>query len=646
MVLFCSAREFEALCRDLTGRAQLLRLQAKGGSMYPFIQSGDWVELALGKADGAAKGDVILFSKGGSLYLHRVLRRAPGGLMVKGDMSFGTDGIIPEKDILGMAVSAHRGARRIDLRTMTNRRIAGIAADMSLFMQYPYLFARKLFACGGSLLSRFQGSAAYRWAARKVLRSAVVVDEAGVQDEEQLRDLYQMSGIDIRDGILRTRERGCWLVARRKGRIAGALTLIRDDEDPARRLIFGLEVKLLYRRLGAGRALVEAAMARARSDGAAVMGLLVNRRAKAALALYRSLGFSPQRAPDGLNCSQDELYLSYPFDADAALKKAVQDGMFYPVYKGLQAGGELESLPKASAEKFRQMYYAHITLAAEYAHSVERVLTELESRAIKALLFKGPAVDSLIYDGYVRPRLDLDLSVEEEDFPALEKALRDLGYVPPEEDRDCAVPEYRTSHLFRDGKGELVPVHVHEHLINNMFLTVDGLCQVDMARVWDESRPFNGYRHIFVLQPELNILYLCDHALKHDFDQRVFLFEIKELLSAYAPDFSWEKLRGLAARFGLARPAYYGFYFAKQAVLADIPAVVLEQLKPARFTRGELRFLKEAAQGKSRRYASYAVYIAMRKGLARKVFYIYKTLFPPGFTLKGYCRRICGVMPR
>ncbi|HQO38581.1 MAG TPA: S24/S26 family peptidase, partial [Candidatus Omnitrophota bacterium] len=111
MTIFCSAQEFESLCRDLCGKAGILRLQAKGGSMHPFIRSGDWVQVDLSGrgAETIRAGDVILFRQDDGLFAHRVLRRMAGGFLVKGDMSFGSDGVAVPDDVMGRVIAIERG---------------------------------------------------------------------------------------------------------------------------------------------------------------------------------------------------------------------------------------------------------------------------------------------------------------------------------------------------------------------------------------------------------------------------------------------------------------------------------------------------------------------------------------------------------
>ncbi|MCU0651145.1 MAG: S26 family signal peptidase, partial [Candidatus Omnitrophica bacterium] len=126
--------------------------------MYPFIRSGDWVDVALFGETGKniRKGDIVLFKKDSSLYLHRALRVERDGLIAKGDMSFGQDGFIPVDDVLARVVSISRGKRKIDIRTAVNRCFSAVAADISVFLQYPLLAMRKIFALCMKILSLAQ----------------------------------------------------------------------------------------------------------------------------------------------------------------------------------------------------------------------------------------------------------------------------------------------------------------------------------------------------------------------------------------------------------------------------------------------------------------------------------------------------------
>ena len=283
-----------------------------------------------------------------------------------------------------------------------------------------------------------------------------------------------------------------------------------------------------------------------------------------------------------------------PLHWNALLDQAVREGVFYPLYRALDEGRIL--IPDEFRDRFRQTYYLNLSRGAEFSSAVERVLDRIESSGTSVLLFKGPSVDRLIYDGFFRPRLDLDICVMEEHAAVLEKALAALGYAPQTRDKDYPLPEYRNSRLFTSSECPAA-VHVHSHLFNNMFLSVDGAWSIDMGKVWEETESFGSCRHVRVLKPELNIVYLCEHGLKHDFDQLIFLYEIERLVSRYGGDFDWEKLTALARAFGLSQIVYHGLYLADTLLSAGIPPRILADLRPARLTAGEKMFIRDTLAG-------------------------------------------------
>ena len=327
-------------------------------------------------------------------------------------------------------------------------------------------------------------------------------------------------------------------------------------------------------------------------------------------------------------------------DGQRLLGEAVREGVFYPLYRNLFLLDAKEKIATdALREKFKQTYYLYLSQSSEYISCVERVLDRLESLKIKVLLFKGPVIDSFIYDGFFRPRLDLDMTVSGGQAALLEKGLVDLGYTAQEE-KDYPIPEYLNSRVFTGAQDDLVPMHVHRHLINNMFLTVDGALSMSMDKVWGETMLFKNHHNIYMLKPELNIIYLCEHGLKHDFDQLVYLVEIERLIRHYGVELDWKKLVSLVQDFGLSRAVYYGLYFAREVLSAGIPEEALGALRPEKLTIGEKIFIKHTLNYKHRRYASYPVYLAMRKGMLRKAYFIFRTLFPPQFTLKSALVRL------
>jgi len=312
----------------------------------------------------------------------------------------------------------------------------------------------------------------------------------------------------------------------------------------------------------------------------------------------------------------DEFILAQP-DWEYLLGSSVREGVFYPFYLNLLAidpKGRL--IPEEFRDRFQQVYYLHLSKSAEFSDNIDRLLNFIDSLNIEVLSFKGAAIDALIYDGYFRPRLDVDIVVKDNDVSTLKNVI--------------ATPEYDRS----------MPLHIHRHLINNTFLTMDSALRMDMEKVWDNTEPFKAYRNISTLKPELNILYLAEHALKHDFDQLVFLYEIERLINFYKERLDWNKFIELACEFGMTRIVYYGLYFVKEILSGDVPDRVMDSLRPKRFTLGEKRFIEDTLHNRCNRYSSYAVYLAARVGLLKKTNFLFRTAFPAGANLKDNLARL------
>jgi hypothetical protein len=145
----CIQNESDAIAAKLRANG-LLCFRALGASMFPWIRSGDLVVVRCYEYERAAKGDVILFQRGGRLFLHRVIRCAvisdgPAGalenclLVTKGDALDREDAPVRPSEFLGRVVRIHRGSRHIDL--LSPRRIA-LGRALASFSRVSFRFYR------------------------------------------------------------------------------------------------------------------------------------------------------------------------------------------------------------------------------------------------------------------------------------------------------------------------------------------------------------------------------------------------------------------------------------------------------------------------------------------------------------------------
>jgi len=133
--------DFASIAQDVLGRGRILRFKAKGGSMSPFIRSGDVVEVVplKGKINF---GDIILYhSSYGNSIIHRVIQRKKEEIIAKGDSSFSYDQPLLSRQVLGRVAAVEKNGWRIRLDRPMGRLLNILLATISPFslLIYPSL---------------------------------------------------------------------------------------------------------------------------------------------------------------------------------------------------------------------------------------------------------------------------------------------------------------------------------------------------------------------------------------------------------------------------------------------------------------------------------------------------------------------------
>ena len=130
-------------------------LRVSGGSMTPWMRSGDFVFIRRSEFARISAGDVIVFHRNGLLVVHRTIRRVEGSssekiaslLITKGDASDEMDAPVSEQEYLGRATRIHRGRRHIDLESLTQKllgRLLARVSRLSRVVYFPLRFANRL----------------------------------------------------------------------------------------------------------------------------------------------------------------------------------------------------------------------------------------------------------------------------------------------------------------------------------------------------------------------------------------------------------------------------------------------------------------------------------------------------------------------
>jgi signal peptidase I len=110
-VLTCTSELLTSLLEELLERGTVT-LKVTGKSMHPTIKHGDVITLAAYGASTPRVGDIVAFSRGTKLWIHRIVRKAPGGsdtgIVTAGDGNEESDAPVSLAAVLGRVVEVRQ----------------------------------------------------------------------------------------------------------------------------------------------------------------------------------------------------------------------------------------------------------------------------------------------------------------------------------------------------------------------------------------------------------------------------------------------------------------------------------------------------------------------------------------------------------
>lgn len=124
-----TTQAFQELVNDMLARGIRFRFQAKGRSMLPLIQDGEFVHVEPAGATALRVGDVVLSRAEHEVKLHRIIRRNSDSVITKGDASIDADDPIHQSCVLGKVVAKECSATR---RLM---KIDGLSARLGFYLR-------------------------------------------------------------------------------------------------------------------------------------------------------------------------------------------------------------------------------------------------------------------------------------------------------------------------------------------------------------------------------------------------------------------------------------------------------------------------------------------------------------------------------
>jgi len=137
------------LSKDILKKGRSVRFQAKGWSMHPFIQDGDFITVSPVEDSSIKVGDVVFYSTAEDrIIVHRVIRkyRKDGRvtMLIKGDATSGPSEKVDAEDILGKVVAIERDGQTKKIDTGFCRLKGMFFAGISPLINWLYAIGSKV----------------------------------------------------------------------------------------------------------------------------------------------------------------------------------------------------------------------------------------------------------------------------------------------------------------------------------------------------------------------------------------------------------------------------------------------------------------------------------------------------------------------
>ena len=118
MLSFVDDSDLSELFQEILEKGGFLRFRALGGSMFPFIRSGDIVTAEPIPPENLNVGQVLFYYKDGNFFVHRLKEKSGNSLMItRGDNLPFNDHFITPSEVLGKIIMIERKGKRIDMES-------------------------------------------------------------------------------------------------------------------------------------------------------------------------------------------------------------------------------------------------------------------------------------------------------------------------------------------------------------------------------------------------------------------------------------------------------------------------------------------------------------------------------------------------
>jgi signal peptidase I len=302
------------LCQEVLEKGSTFQFRALGGSMFPFIRSGDLLTTKPVDPIDLSIGEVLLYQREGRFFVHRLIKKKIIDetllFITHGDHLTFSDPAIRSSQILGKVTCIERSGHTIHLDTpfqrMWGRFLASVSpwvAPLLQVVEWPFHTFRRLASRMNLGLNRFRLIRKFK---RRIF-SQISCRMASSSDAPSVAKFYET---DLKEILQEIEEGRKYYLAAKGGKVVGGFTAGSAwegiDHDP-RCWIMGLYVVPRYRGASIAERLLAEAISTLKEQGIDQVFVNVFTNNIPALKLFHKLGFVRADTPE-LKLRIDEHY--------------------------------------------------------------------------------------------------------------------------------------------------------------------------------------------------------------------------------------------------------------------------------------------------------------------------------------------------
>jgi len=232
------------------------------------------------------------------------------------------------------------------------------------------------------------------------------------------------------------------------------------------------------------------------------------------------------------------------------------------------------ALPSAALESLKLQNMAIAKQNMLMSMELIKVMQLLETNAIKAIAFKGPALSQMAYGDVVsRQYVDLDILVDEKDLLQAVNLLKTHGYTLDEALFQKIINAPSTFHDVTLTAQNAVEIELHWQLFSHEYQT-----NIDTLNIKENLytiQLFNQKLQSF--QKEVLILYLSIHGAKHNWERIEWLVDIVRFIEKNGID--WQKLTDLTHATNTTKIMFSTLYMCHKVLDLKLPSEILQELR-------------------------------------------------------------------